>query len=148
MLSLPPSAMLRRITDEEIGIYERDGVVHLRSIIDPAWAALLADGIEELLAEPLATTMDLTAIGKLADQHFQAAASGVAGKTVVEANTEWAIAERLGETVSRDETLDVPEDRRGRFVSVHQIAWKVNAKVRALVIDSPCPEIAAVLMRS
>lgn len=147
-LSLPPAALLRPITGEEIRVYERDGVVHLPGIIDRAWAALLAEGIDELLAEPIATTMDLTAIGQLADQHLHAAASGVAGKTIVEANTEWAIAERLGDTVLRDETLHVPEGREGRFVSVHQIAWKLNPKIRALVIDSPCPEIAAVLMRS
>ena len=82
MLSLPPAAMLRPITEQEIRTYERDGVVHLRSILDPAWAALLAEGIEELLAEPVATRLDLTAIGKLADQHSQAAASGVAGGVV------------------------------------------------------------------
>jgi ectoine hydroxylase-related dioxygenase (phytanoyl-CoA dioxygenase family) len=40
------------VTDEQRETFARDGVVCLRGLFDPAWLARLADGIEEVMANP------------------------------------------------------------------------------------------------
>lgn len=42
---------MRPITDEERGIFERDGVVLLKGLFDPAWLEFLADGFETAIAD-------------------------------------------------------------------------------------------------
>ncbi len=46
------TAPLRRITEEEVSAYERDGVVLLKGIVDGDWIAFASEAVDELYANP------------------------------------------------------------------------------------------------
>ena len=54
---------IRPITDEEVSVYETDGVVCLRRMFDADWVAHLRDAVEANMASPGALHNDITRDG-------------------------------------------------------------------------------------
>lgn len=123
---MPMKGLLRDVTDEEVAIYERDGVVRLRGILSPELIATLGKGIDDALYGQWQAkgiqTYDASATADQLD------AAGVAVLTDARAKA-------------------IPQEQRGRFVSMIG-ANTINADIRALAVDSPLPYIAARLFRA
>ena len=56
-----PSAPLRAVTDDEVAVFRRDGVVHLPGILPNAWLEQLAGPVEATISDRTVTT-DMTAL--------------------------------------------------------------------------------------
>ena len=136
--------LTRPITDEEIRTYDRDGVVWLRDILDLEWVRQLGDAIDELVEsrtdKPADQVLDFTDLAVASTSDEQANAPGPAE------GPEWASPRQLAGRLALDDRVK-PKSRRGHFVSITS-AWQLHPAVRALAIDSPLPELAAVLSRS
>jgi hypothetical protein len=135
---------LRPITDDEVRTYERDGVVYLPDIIDIEWAAHLGKAIDELIswAEKPAAQVD-----QVLDLTGLALASTSSAATLPPSGSpEWGSPRQLAGKVALD-TRVRPRSSRGHFVSVTS-AWQLHPAIRELAIDSPLPEIGALLSGS
>ena len=134
---------LRHVTDDEVRTYERDGVVYLPNIIDIEWAKRLSSAIDELIswaekpAQQADQVLDLTGLALAAST---ATALPPAGPS------EWGSPRQLAGRVAVDQRVR-PKSARGHFVSVTS-AWQLHPAIRELAIDSPLPEIAALLTGS
>ncbi|HUY18967.1 MAG TPA: phytanoyl-CoA dioxygenase family protein [Candidatus Binataceae bacterium] len=133
----------RPISDQELRTYHRDGVVWLRGILDVEWPRRLGDAIDELIErrddKPDDQVLDLTGLA--------IAAESDAEKAPWPAEIpEWGSPRQLAGRVAVD-TRVKPGSRRGHFVSVTS-AWQLHPAIRALAIDSPLPELAALLSGS
>jgi len=135
--------LIRPITDEELRVYERDGVVWLRDIIDVDWARRLAAAIDELLyshgGKPADQVLDLTGLALAAEAIAPASATASNGP-------EWGSPRQLAGRLAVDSRVG-RRAGRGHFLSITS-AWQLHPMVRALAIDSPLPEIAARLTGS
>jgi Phytanoyl-CoA dioxygenase (PhyH) len=140
--------LLRSITREEQETYERDGVVHLKNIIDPAWAQALAQNIDKEVARSDGLKLDLTGLSMTS--------SGDQQENLTSA--EWSERQKAGEIVFADPRLikgNVLEDSRvvvddkarGHFISVNHTR-KRNQFMDELVCRSPLVEVAAILTAS
>jgi len=138
--------LLRPITDEEMRQYYEDGVVWLRDIIDPEWAARLGDAIDDLVdqrdSKPADQVLDFTVMTLAADAVVSSSANGSSGEEA----PKWGSIRDLVGNVSIDKTVK-PGRSRGHFVSITS-AWQLHPFVRDLALASPVPEIAAMLTRS
>ncbi len=146
--------LIRPVTDQEIADFERDGVVWLRGIIDPADARKMGDDIDAAVRAEQGYLLDLTAFANAADDQqiqeqikssdFAEAAKQQQG----ESDTHWDDPSYLAGSILRDQ--DVADDEgaeKGRFTSFND-AWRSMPFVKALGIDSGIPGIAAALMQS
>ena len=133
--------LLRNISQEELGSYERDGVRWLPRIIDLDWVNLLAKTIEEILARQLGQFIDFTGLG-LALGSAELAASGRWSDPARDCGTT----KQLSGKVLLDEQVK-PAGRRGHYISATD-TWKLVPAMRELALRSPVPKIAAELMRS
>jgi hypothetical protein len=132
--------MLRDITDDELQTFQRDGVVHLRKIIDLEWIEQLNQAIDELIArteKPVDQVLDFTTL---------ALASDSASSRQPPEPSEWASPRQLAGRVSLDSRVR-PKFSRGHFISVTSV-WQLHSMIRELAIDSPLPRIAAQLSGS
>jgi len=135
--------LLRPITEEEFRTYERDGVVYLPNIIDVEWARQLGNVIDDLAGRsetPAAQAdqvLDLTGLALAAGSSAAAPPPGV---------PEWGSPRQLAGRVAFDKRVR-PKSSRGHFLSITS-AWQIHPLIRELAIDSPVPEIAALLMGS
>jgi Phytanoyl-CoA dioxygenase (PhyH) len=132
--------MLRDITDDELQTFQRDGVVHLRKIIDLEWIEQLNQAIDELIArteKPVDQVLDFTTL---------ALASDSASSQQPPEPSEWASPRQLAGRVSLDSRVR-PKFSRGHFISVTSV-WQLHSMIRELAIDSPLPRIAAQLSGS
>jgi Phytanoyl-CoA dioxygenase (PhyH) len=136
--------LIRPVTDDELLTYHRDGVVWLREILDVEWAERLGNAIDELIDsrtdKPTDQVLDLTGLSIAAASHAQTNAPAPAG------NPEWGSPRQLAGRVALD-TRVRPQSRRGHFLSVTS-AWQLHPAIRELAIDSPLPELAALLSGS
>ncbi len=121
-----PTGLLRDITEEEILIYERDGVVRLRGVLAPDLIEKLGRGINGAL------------YGQWSDPHVK---TYNASETADELNA-------AGLAVLTDARAAAIDDGgRGKFVSMIG-ANTINADIRELAVSSPLPYIAARLFRA
>ena len=120
------NGLLRDVTEDEVAIYERDGVVRLQGILAPELIERLVKGIDDALYGQWTAkgiqTYDASATADQLD------AAGVA-------------------VLSDARAKAIPQDKRGRFVSMIG-ANTINADIRALAVDSPLPYVAARLFRT
>ncbi len=135
--------LVRPITDEELRLYDRDGVVWLRGIIDDEWARRLGVAIEELVAshgeKQTDQVLDLTGLALAAESYAPAHATASTGP-------EWGSPRQLAGRLATDSRVG-RRSSRGHFLSITS-AWQLHPAIRELAIDSPLPEIAAQLTRS
>jgi hypothetical protein len=135
--------LLRRITDDEMRAYQRDGVVFLPNIIDVEWVRRLGDAIDELTSrtetppEQADRVLDLTGLALAADSATDLPPSH---------GPEWGSPRQLAGRVALDARVR-PHSGRGHFVSITS-AWQLHPDIRAMAIDSPLPELAALLTGS
>jgi|HubBroStandDraft_6_1064221.scaffolds.fasta_scaffold108274_2 hypothetical protein len=132
--------MLRNITEDELQTFRRDGVVHLRKIINLEWIQQLNQAIDELIAQtekPADQVLDFTTL---------ALASDSASSQQPPESLEWASPRQLAGRVSLD-TRVRPKSNRGHFISVTSV-WQLHSTIRELAINSPLPRIAAQLTGS
>jgi hypothetical protein len=132
--------LIRNITDDELQTYQRDGVVHLRNIIDLQWVQELNRAIDELIdraEKPAEQVLDFTGL---------ALASDSAASTQPPDPSEWASPRQLAGKLALDNRVK-PKFKRGHFVSVTSV-WQLHPIVGELAIDSPLPKIAAQLSGS
>jgi hypothetical protein len=135
--------LLRRVTDNEVRTYERDGVVYLPNVIDIEWAAHLSEAIDELISwaktptEQADQVLDLTGLALAASSATASPPSGA---------PEWGSPHQLAGKVALD-TRVRPKSARGHFVSITS-AWQLHPAIRDLAMDSPLPEIGALLTGS
>jgi Phytanoyl-CoA dioxygenase (PhyH) len=135
--------LIRDITADELETYRRDGVVHLRNIIDLEWVRELDEAIDELIrrtetpAELSDRILDLTGLALAANSAASLQPTG---------EVEWASPRQLAGRVALD-TRVRPKFKRGHFLSVTSV-WQLHPMIRELAIDSPLPKIAARLSGS
>jgi hypothetical protein len=135
--------LTRPVSDDELHTYQLDGVVYLPGIIDPEWAKRLNQAIEELVsraetpAEQADQVLDLTGLALAASSTAAPPPAGV---------PEWGSPRQLAGRVAFDKRVKV-KSGRGHFLSVTS-AWQIHPLIHELAIDSPLPEIAAVLSGS
>lgn len=134
--------LIRPVTDDELQTYDRDGVVWLRDILDVEWVTRLGRAIDELVDsradKPADQVLDLTGLAIAAASDTQTAAPAE--------TSEWGSPRQLAGRVALDTRVG-PRTHRGHFVSVTS-AWQLHPAIRELAIDSPLPELAALLTRS
>jgi hypothetical protein len=129
--------LLRSITQQELETYQRDGVVHLRKIIDLEWIQRLNEAIDELISrteKPAEVVLDFTILALASD--------AVTSQQPPEPS-EWASPRQLAGRLALDRSVS-PTSNRGHFVSVTSV-WQLHPMIRELAIDSPLPKIAAQL---
>ena len=135
--------LLRHVTDDEVRTFERDGVVYLPNIIDIEWAKRLSRAIDELVswaekpAQQAEQVLDLTGLALAASSPTSLQPAGP---------SEWGSPRQLAGRVAVDKRVR-PKSARGHFVSVTS-AWQLHPAIRELAMDSPLPEIAALLTGS
>lgn len=149
-MSAPAPGLLRPISDAEVSTYERDGVVHLRDIVDPQWAQLLAEVISDAVLRPPRTAADMTNLGLLANapdqvQGFIAGADWIDSNDYAEATKEAPMG--LQGTILVDDKVNAEAGQRGHFFHAGNV-WFYDQRMRELALRSPIPEVAATLMRS
>ena len=140
------ATLLREITPEEIYTYEDEGVVWLKQVIDPEWAAQIGQNGAFLPKDPQGSTVDFTNLGLAANAPSRI--QGFRARSVwVEPELAWGSSEQLKGTVLTED-VDLPSDtQRGHYLSVTGV-WQANPFFAELALGSPLPEIAATLTRS
>ncbi|MEQ8166723.1 MAG: phytanoyl-CoA dioxygenase family protein [Alphaproteobacteria bacterium] len=143
-------ALLRPVTDDEIATYQRDGVVHLRKIIDQHWVGELRAAITDIMENPISTAASLTNLGLMSNDPDQVKGF-VAGSDWTSDNDYAALTARTNPALSGqvliDESVSDTAAERGQFFHAGN-AWMHNQTVRDLCLHSPMPEVAATLMQS
>ena len=110
----------RPITDDEIEQYDRDGVVHLRGILDPDWLDVLRQGLREVFYDHWGerdVQYDATALAR------DAAAAGM-------------------DVLADDRSRDIQAS--GRFLTAISAAT-YNERIRRVALESPLGSIAGAL---
>lgn len=143
---------VRAVTAEEIEKFNRDGVVWLRGIIDPAEARAVGERIDDAINHERGFLLDLTAFGQFADNQDVAQRvrsddfAAAAAEQQAEIGGHWDDPSYIGGAVLRDPGVEAAGSP-GRFISFND-AWHDMPFVRQLGIESDIPAIAAQLMGS
>jgi len=134
--------MVRAISSAEIESYNRDGVVWLNDIIDPAWAEFVIAAITDLRSNPDAGhALDFTGLRLAAESEAQP--EFTASGAWADENREFAATNALG----RPQLVDIGDGELGHFLSVTG-AFLTHPMIREVVAASPLGEVAATLMGS
>lgn len=146
-------APLRKITPAEIEAYQRDGVLWLKEIIDPAWATGMGRAIDAAISHEHGFVLNLTNYGIEADKQgagSQRPADDHFHRTLEarhdDGGAHWDDPAYLSGTVLLDDQVGADAER-GQFMSMHE-TWHTVPFIRKLATASPLPEIAATLMAS
>ncbi|QLC25078.1 phytanoyl-CoA dioxygenase family protein [Parasphingopyxis algicola] len=140
------SSLLRTISQAEIRAFNKDGVVWLRAIVDPVWAARLSSVIDEENENPSGLTLNLTELGQSANGiENLSGASADFEEMRLKAGTEFANSSRIRETVLYDDGIGA--DGNGHFTSTYE-KWRCNPFLNELCTKSPLVEVAHILLQS
>jgi ectoine hydroxylase-related dioxygenase (phytanoyl-CoA dioxygenase family) len=118
--------LLRDVTEDEVRIYEKDGVVYLPAILSADWVDRLAAGIDQALLRRWETP-------------------NLAKYSVTEAADALKTAGQAILTDARAEAI--PENRRGRYLTMIG-AHTISADIRAVALQSPLAYVAGRLFRA
>jgi ectoine hydroxylase-related dioxygenase (phytanoyl-CoA dioxygenase family) len=115
-----PSVPTRRVSDDEIEAFWRDGAVCLRGVISPEWIERMRAAVERALVDEVTTT-DLSALG--------------------------ADLAQVGASVLNDPIVAAAGAPRGQFRAGTD-HWKRDPDFAAFAQHSPLPHLVAQLLRS
>ena len=140
-----PQTLHEPIQETDIEIFERDGVVCLRNVLDPITVERLKIGLDALNANIAAspTGYDMTDVRKKFwgdDQTFEEDGTGIQYDNDI-------IAQKVREFGERPVLENIDDHRQGRF-TLDTSTWLRNDVVREVALDSILPAIASKLLHS